>query len=143
MTNDIMECYSHLQTVAKGLGAGYAAIGALLVHKSVVDVFNAGTKAFVHFQTYHGHPLACAAAYEVQRVIQDEDLVRNCRDVGAYLGEMLEQRLGRHRNVGQVRGRGMVWGVSLLLLCTLSWSEKQKYLFLVLIEIYTDRNRQR
>lgn len=103
---------SHLQTVAKGLGAGYAAIGALLVHKDVVDVFSKGSKAFVHFQTYHGHPLACAAAYEVQQVIKDEDLVSNCRKMGEYLGSLLTKRLGSHQNVGDIRGRGLLWGVS-------------------------------
>lgn len=104
----------HLQTVAKGLGAGYAAIGALLVHKDVVDVFTKGTKAFVHFQTYHGHPLACAAAYEVQQVIKDEDLVENCRRMGVYMGKLLKQRLGSHQHVGGIRGRGLLWGVELV-----------------------------
>jgi adenosylmethionine-8-amino-7-oxononanoate aminotransferase len=102
-----------LQTVAKGLGAGYEAIGALLVGKKVVNVLSKGTKAFVHFQTYHGHPLSCAAAYEVQQVIKDEDLVTNCRDVGEYLGQILKDRLAAHKNVGNIRGRGMLWGVSL------------------------------
>ena len=74
-----------LQTVAKGLGAGYEPVGALMVSKKVVDVLGRGTKAFMHFQTYHGHPLACAAAYEVQQVIRDEGLIENCRQVGTYL----------------------------------------------------------
>jgi adenosylmethionine-8-amino-7-oxononanoate aminotransferase len=103
----------HLQTVAKGLGAGYEPIGALLVSKQVVEVLSRGTKAFMHFQTYHGHPLSCAAAYEVQRVIQDENLVENCREVGAYLGQLLKDRFASHQNVGEVRGRGMVWAVSI------------------------------
>lgn len=103
---------SHLQTVAKGLGAGYAAIGALMVHKDIVDVFTRGTKTFVHFQTYHGHPLACAAAYEVQQVIKDEDLVSNCQKMGKYLGSLLRERLGSHQHVGDIRGRGLLWGVS-------------------------------
>jgi adenosylmethionine-8-amino-7-oxononanoate aminotransferase len=101
-----------LQTVAKGLGAGYAPIGALLVSKKVVKVLKGGSKAFMHFQTYHGHPLTCAAALEVQRVIRDEGLVKNCRDMGMYLGERLTRRLGAHRNVGDIRGRGLVWAVS-------------------------------
>ena len=102
----------HLQTVAKGLGAGYEAIGALLVSKQVVQVLEKGTGAFMHFQTYHGHPLACAAAYEVQQVVKDGNLVENCRVMGKYLGELLEQRLGGHKHVGNIRGRGLFWGVS-------------------------------
>ncbi|KAF1941334.1 class III aminotransferas-like protein [Clathrospora elynae] len=103
-----------LQTVAKGLGAGYAPIGALLVGKKVVDVLSQGTKAFMHFQTYHGHPTACAAAYEVQQVIKDEGLVENCRKMGIYLGERLRDRLGVHKNVGEIRGRGLVWAIELV-----------------------------
>jgi adenosylmethionine-8-amino-7-oxononanoate aminotransferase len=106
-----------LQTVAKGLGAGYAPIGALLVGSKVVGALEEGSKAFVHFQTYHGHPVACAAALEVQRVIQDGDLVQNCRDMGQYLGERLRGRLGKHHHVGDLRGRGLVYAVST---CSLS-----------------------
>ena len=102
----------HLQTVAKGLGAGYMPIGALLVGKQVVDVLSKGSKAFAHFQTYHGHPIACAAAYEVQQVVQDEDLVANVRTMGPYLGRLLKDRLASHKHVGEIRGRGLLWGVS-------------------------------
>lgn len=107
-----------LQTVAKGLGAGYEPVGALMVGKRVVDALSKGTGSFMHFQTWHGHPVACAAAYEVQQVIKDEGLVENCRVVGAYLGEMLQKRFRSHKNVGQIRGRGMVWGVSTISLFT-------------------------
>ncbi|KAF2853306.1 class III aminotransferas-like protein [Plenodomus tracheiphilus IPT5] len=104
-----------LQTVAKGLGAGYAPIGALLVGKKVVDVLERGTGAFVHFQTYHGHAVSCAAASEVQRVVRDENLLANCRKMGQLLGERLKWRLGRHVNVGDIRGRGLVWAIELVL----------------------------
>jgi adenosylmethionine-8-amino-7-oxononanoate aminotransferase len=101
-----------LQTVAKGLGAGYAPIGALLVGKKVVETLERGSKAFMHFQTYHGHPVACAAALEVQNVIRKDNLVANCKEMGEYLGERLTHRLGKHKNVGEIRGRGLVWAVS-------------------------------
>ena len=113
----------HLQTVAKGLGAGYEPIGALLVGKQVVDVLGKGTGAFVHFQTYHGHPLACAAAYEVQQVIKDEELVENCAKLGEYLGKSLKDRLGGHQNIGNIRGRGLVWGVSLVETTSAIWTD--------------------
>lgn len=57
----------------------------------------------MHFQTWHGHPTACAAAYAVQQVIEDEKLVQNCQKVGKYLGEMLQKRLESHKHVGDVR----------------------------------------
>ncbi|KJX99195.1 aminotransferase like protein [Zymoseptoria brevis] len=101
----------HLQTVAKGLGAGYQPIGALLVNRSVVEVLERGTGSFVHSQTYQGHPVACAAALEVQNVIEEERLVENVKTLGTYLGSELERRLGAHPNVGDIRGRGFLWGI--------------------------------
>ena len=101
-----------LQTVAKGLGAGYAPIGALLIGKKVVNVLTKGTGSFTHSQTYQGHPVACATAYAVQQVIEEEHLLENVHEKGRYLGELLQLRLGGHQNVGNIRGRGLFWGVS-------------------------------
>lgn len=101
----------HLQTIAKGLGAGYEPIGALLVNKSVVDVLSKGSKAFIHSQTYQGHPLACAAACEVQAIVQEENLLANVQKLGPYLGELLKQRLGDRAYIGDIRGRGAFWGI--------------------------------
>ena len=104
-----------LQTVAKGLGAGYASIGALLVNKRVVRVLEDGTGAFSHSQTYQGHPLACAAALEVQKMIEEENLLENVRKQGATLGRLLIEQLADQPHVGDVRGRGLIWGVSIVL----------------------------
>ncbi|EME86937.1 uncharacterized protein MYCFIDRAFT_29600, partial [Pseudocercospora fijiensis CIRAD86] len=104
----------HLQTVAKGLGAGYEPIGALLVHRSVVNALDAGSKTFVRSQTHQGHPVACAASLEVQRVIKEEKLIENVRERGPYLGELLRDEPGQHKNVGDVRGRGFMWGIDLV-----------------------------
>lgn len=101
-----------LQTVAKGLGAGYAPIGALLVNKRVIGTLEKGTGGFVHSQTYQGHPIACAAALEVQNIVREENLLANVKEMGAYLGDLLRQRLGEHKHVGDIRGRGLFWGVS-------------------------------
>ncbi|EXJ84866.1 hypothetical protein A1O3_05541 [Capronia epimyces CBS 606.96] len=103
-----------LQTIAKGLGAGYTSIGALLVNQRVVAVLNQGTGAFMHSQTYQGNPLACAAAYEVQRTIQDENLLANVREMGKYLGELLKKRLSDHPHIGDIRGRGLFWAMELV-----------------------------
>lgn len=80
--------------------------------------------ALINSLRYHGHPVACAAAYAVQQVIKEHDLVENCRKMGEYLGQLLHSRLDSHKNVGNIRGRGLVWGVrpftqpALLLLVT-------------------------
>ncbi|KAI5461519.1 pyridoxal phosphate-dependent transferase [Mariannaea sp. PMI_226] len=100
-----------LQTVAKGLGSGYLPIGALLVNKRVADTLAQGTGAFVHSQTYQAHPVACAAAYAVQQIMRDDNLLENTRETGTYLSKLLRQRLGGHKNVGDIRGRGLFWAV--------------------------------
>lgn len=102
-----------LQTIAKGLGAGYAPIAGLLINKHVVDTLNKGTGAFVHSQTYQGHPVACAAAFKVQQIIQEDNLLPNVRAMGEYLGQRLHERLDNHPHVGDIRGRGLFWAVSL------------------------------
>lgn len=101
-----------LQTVAKGLGAGYAPIGALLVNKRVIEALEKGTGGFVHSQTYQGHPIACAAALEVQNIVREENLLANVKEMGAYLHSALKQRMSDHKHVGDIRGRGLFWGVS-------------------------------
>jgi adenosylmethionine-8-amino-7-oxononanoate aminotransferase len=68
-------------------------------------------RRFSHGQTYQAHPISCAAAAEVQRIIQKEDLVHNASFMGKYLGSLLKEKLGHHRYVGDIRGRGLFWGV--------------------------------
>ena len=103
-----------LMAVAKGLGGGYAPIGALLVQEKLYDTIAGGSGAFQHSHTYMGHPLACAAALAVQRVIRRDDLLANVRRQGAYLSRRLKERFGNHPFVGDVRGRGLFQGIELV-----------------------------
>jgi adenosylmethionine-8-amino-7-oxononanoate aminotransferase len=103
-----------LMAIAKGLGGGYAPIGALLVQDNIFDAVAAGSGAFQHSHTYMGHPLACAAALAVQRVIRRDDLLANVRAQGAYLSRRLKERFGNHPFVGDVRGRGLFQGLELV-----------------------------
>ena len=100
-----------VMTMGKGLGGGYMPIAAMLASKKVVDVLQAGTGAFAHGQTYQGHPVACRAALEVQRIIAEEDLVANVRAQGQLLGDLLHEKLGAHPAVGNIRGKGLFWGI--------------------------------
>ncbi|KAI1170062.1 alanine-glyoxylate aminotransferase AGT2 [Nemania sp. FL0916] len=98
-----------LQAVGKGLAAGYGTISALLIHKRVVDGLEAGDGSFEHGQTYQCHPLNVVAALEVQRIIKEDMLVDNVRQMGTLLGRLLQQHLGDHPHVGDIRGRGLFW----------------------------------
>ncbi|KAJ5669420.1 hypothetical protein N7462_010490 [Penicillium macrosclerotiorum] len=100
-----------LQTIAKGLGAGYAPIAALLVNRHVIDTLTKGSGAFSHSQTYQGHPVSCAAAYRVQKIIQEDNLLANVREMGQYLGQLLHQKFDGNDHVGDIRGRGLFWAI--------------------------------
>ena len=103
-----------LVTCAKGLGAGYQPIGACLMGQRVYDAIASGSGFFQHGFTYIGHATACAAALAVQRTIEAEDLLAGVRAKGASLRAMLAERLGGHRHVGDIRGRGLFLGIELV-----------------------------
>jgi adenosylmethionine-8-amino-7-oxononanoate aminotransferase len=100
-----------IQIIAKGLGGGYQPIGGILISDRIVQALASGSGGFLHGQTYQAHPVACAAALEVQRVIRDDGLLDNVRAMGARLEAALTERFGNHRHVGDVRGRGLFWAL--------------------------------
>ena len=103
-----------LQSIAKGLGGGYQPIGAMLASNRVVDAVRDGSGSFLHGHTYLAHPMACAAALEVQKVIAEDDLLDQVRTVGALLENKLVERFGNHRHVGDIRGRGLFRAIELV-----------------------------
>jgi adenosylmethionine-8-amino-7-oxononanoate aminotransferase len=103
-----------IQIVAKGLGGGYQPIGGILISKRVIEAFQAGSGAFMHGHTYQAHPVACAAALAVQKVIRDDDLLANVRAMGVRLHDQLTERFGNHAHVGDIRGRGLFQAIELV-----------------------------
>jgi hypothetical protein len=103
-----------LMTIAKGLGGGFAPIGAVLVADRVFDAFASGSGMFQHGHTYLGHPLACAAALAVQTVIKRDRLLDNVQAQGAHLSRRLNERFGNHHHVGDIRGRGLFQAIELV-----------------------------
>jgi adenosylmethionine-8-amino-7-oxononanoate aminotransferase len=103
-----------IQAIAKGLGGGYQPIGAMLTTNRIVDTIRQGSGAFQHGHTYLAHPLACAAALEVQRVIGEEKLLERVKELGAHLEKRLTERFGNHRHVGDIRGRGLFQAIELV-----------------------------
>lgn len=103
-----------IQAIAKGLGGGYQPIGAMLASNGIIDTIRAGSGAFQHGHTYLAHPLACAAALEVQHVIRDENLLERVKARGRQLEQRLTERFGNHRHVGDIRGRGLFWAIELV-----------------------------
>jgi adenosylmethionine-8-amino-7-oxononanoate aminotransferase len=103
-----------LMTIAKGLGGGYQPIGAVLAQTHIVDAFAKGSGLFQHGHTYLGHPVACAAALAVQRVIVRDRLLDAVKARGRGLKERLDAAFRDHPHVGDIRGRGLFWGVELV-----------------------------
>ncbi|KIL69369.1 hypothetical protein M378DRAFT_184532 [Amanita muscaria Koide BX008] len=105
-----------IQAVAKGLGGGYASIGAILLSKKVADGIRSRSGHWPHGHTYQAHPISCAASLAVQEVIKSENLLENVRKQGAYLGSLLEQRLRGPNALAKpfifdIRGGGGFWAV--------------------------------
>lgn len=101
-------------TLAKGLGAGYQPIGAMLCSAEIYAAIRDGSGFFQHGHTYMGHSTACAGALAVQQVIAEDNLLNNVLAMGTSLGTALRLRLGDNPYVGDIRGRGLFWGVELV-----------------------------
>lgn len=103
-------------TLAKGLTSGYQPLGASVVSDRVWDTIAERLPERMplsHGFTYMGHPAACAAGLANLAIIEEEGLVANAADTGAYLlGRMRE--LERFETVGQVRGLGLMVGIELV-----------------------------
>lgn len=78
-----------IEIVGKTLGSGYAPISAILINEKVIEALRRGSGFFTHGQTFQNLAVSCAAALEVQRIIQEDDLVANVARMGALLGSLL------------------------------------------------------
>jgi adenosylmethionine-8-amino-7-oxononanoate aminotransferase len=98
-------------TTAKGLGAGYAPIGAVLCRSHVYAAVAAGSRVFDLGHTWDGAPLPCAVALAVLDYLEEHALVARVRERGPSLRGELERALSGSSLVAEVRGRGFLLGV--------------------------------
>ena len=103
-----------LVAIAKGLGAGYQPIGAVLVSQVVSQTIIAGSGFFQHGHTYIGHAAACAGALAVQKRLHEDGVLAGVAPMGKLLGEKLRSAFADHPHVGDIRGRGLFWGLELV-----------------------------
>ena len=104
-------CVPDIIATAKGLGAGYAAIGAVLCREHVYQAVADGSRRFALGHTWDGAPLPCAVGLAVIDALRSERLVERTRDRGPVLRDELEAALADVALVGQVRGHGFLLGV--------------------------------
>ena len=97
--------------IAKGLGAGYQPIGAMLCTSEIYECIETGSGLFQHGHTYLGHPVAAAAARAVVEKLVKNDLVCRAAEKGKKLSKALEEKFSQHPNVGDIRGRGLFQGL--------------------------------
>ena len=100
-------------TLAKGLGAGFVPIGAMVVHERIAAAFEAHGTPFVHSESFTGHVLLGTAGAAVIDYIRSHHLLDRVAAMGARLAAGLEP-LADHPLVGEVRGRGLLFGLELV-----------------------------
>jgi adenosylmethionine-8-amino-7-oxononanoate aminotransferase len=98
-------------TTAKGLGAGYAPVGAVLCREEVYAAVAEGSRSFELGHTWDGAPLPCAVGLAVIRYLQEHELVERVRAQGPTLLESLREALAGSEIVAEVRGRGYLLGI--------------------------------
>ena len=101
-------------TIAKGLGAGYQPIGAMLCTSKIYEAIENGSGFFQHGHTYMGHPVACAAGLAVMNSIVERNLLDAVNDIGNKLKLELTRQFGQHPHIGDIRGRGLFRGLEIV-----------------------------
>jgi L-2,4-diaminobutyrate transaminase len=100
-----------LITIAKGLTSAYAPLSGSIVSKKMWAVLEQGTDEngpIGHGWTYSAHPIGAAAGVANLKLLDDLNLIANARAVGTYLNTQMQDALGNHPNVGEIRGEGML-----------------------------------
>ena len=105
-------------TMAKGVASGYAAIACLVTSEKVFDLFKDDAadpmNYFRDISTFGGCTAGPAAALENLRIIEDENLLENTNQMGSYMLDGLAELMGRHKVIGDVRGKGLFLGAELV-----------------------------
>ena len=100
--------------VAKGISGGYVPLSGIVVSERIIRPFEEQSARFFHGFTYQNHPVACAAAVAVLGIIEREGLVENAAVQGAYLESHMRELAARLPMVGELRGKGLLWGMELV-----------------------------
>ncbi len=104
-------------TMAKGITSAYLPLSATAVRKDIYEAFK-GTEEydyFRHVNTFGGNPAACALALKNLEIMEKENLFDRSRDLGAQLLTDLTNKLQEHPYVGNVRGKGLLIGIELVM----------------------------
>ena len=115
-----MFCVEHwdvvpdIMSMAKGITGAYLPFGATITTKKIADHFDQPGNVFSHGQTYAMHPMGCATALASIKAYEDDKIVENAAAMGKVLGKRLNELKEDHKSIGNVRGKGLFWGVELV-----------------------------
>ncbi|MBR9883349.1 MAG: aspartate aminotransferase family protein [Oceanospirillales bacterium] len=101
-------------TIAKGLTSAYAPLSGSIVSDKVWKVLEQGTDTFGvfgHGWTYSAHPIGAAAGVANLELVDQLNLVGNAAETGAYFKKAMQDAIGDHPHVGEVRGEGLLCAV--------------------------------
>ncbi|MEM6712503.1 MAG: aminotransferase class III-fold pyridoxal phosphate-dependent enzyme [Pseudomonadota bacterium] len=105
-------------TCAKGLASGYAPISCMITTETLFDMFKTNPSdplsPFRDVSTFAGCTIGPAAALENIRIIEDEALLENSTDMGAFMLDELLALKDKHAIIGDVRGKGLFCGLELV-----------------------------
>ena len=99
---------------AKGITSGYIPLGGIGLSDRIAETIDSGDPVWMHAYTYSAHPVSCAVALANLRIIREEGLVGMAAEKGAALIRNLEQAVGGHPHVGEVRGKGLIAAVEIV-----------------------------
>ena len=100
--------------IAKGLGAGYQPVGAMMCTDVIYKAIATGSGFFQHGHTYLGHPVACAAALAVLERLTGDGVLARVAPQGERLRAALHNQFGQHPHIGDIRGRGLFQGIEIV-----------------------------
>jgi len=103
-----------IMTVAKGITSSYLPLAATIAGTHIADAFAGEDNIFRQALTFGGHPVTAAVALKNIEIIEQNNLVANSEQMGAYFLERLCELKERHKSVGDVRGIGLLLGLELV-----------------------------
>lgn len=92
--------------MAKGLTCGYLPFGCLMVSDKIAAKYDDAVLPLG--LTYSAHPVSCAAALETLHIYEDENLIENAAEMGAYLDGRIEELKKKHPSIGDWRNKGLL-----------------------------------
>jgi adenosylmethionine-8-amino-7-oxononanoate aminotransferase len=103
-----------LITLGKAIASGYAPLAAMVVSAKIRDGLAEGTGRFVHGLTYSGNPTSCFIGLKVLEIMHREQLFTRATAAGSTLRAGLVALAAKHAMIGEIRGRGLLWGIELV-----------------------------